>query len=147
MKTTISDVHGSHGSVFTLNLRATNSIEDRAAIASLKSFLNFLNRGSEFVGLYASSIRIEENMVSFDLTEGVKHLAKIGSLWNYWREDQRFVVLEIPEDPRNNPSGNYDHCPHFVCHICGLDTWGINRDTMEIFDQNSKSIFIFYISS
>ena len=140
MKATISDVHGSHGSVFTLNLGATNYIEDQVVIASLKNCLNFLNRGSEFVGLYAYDIRIEENMVSFGLAEGVKHLAKIESLWNHWREDQRFAVLETPEDPRNNPSGNYDHCPHFECYVCGLETWGVSRNTMEVYDNKTRSI-------
>ena len=140
MKATISNVHDSHGSVFTLNLRATNSIEDQEVIISLKNCLNFLNRGSESVGLYAYGIRIEENMVSFDLTEGVKHLAKIESLWNHWREDQRFVVLKTPGDPKNNPDGNYDHCPHFVCHVCGNETWGVSRDNMETYDSKLASV-------
>ena len=138
MKATISNVHDSHGAVFTLNL--PKSAFASKTFATLKQLLSYLAMHSASHSLYSYGIEIDKDRINISLTEGRRSLANVEGLWNPKREDQRFVVLIAEGDPRNNPTVNPGVCPHFTCHVCGLDTYGVNRDTLEVYEKTTNSI-------
>ena len=138
MKATISDVHGSHGLVFTLNLDQTDVLNDKPTMELLKGFLDSIRADTDSV-LYVYSIDVKNSCVSISFSEERKRLARVDHLYNSWREDLKFVTICL-DDPNNNQTEILDDCPHFVCHVCGNETWGVSRETMEVYDNKTKSI-------
>src|SRR3989344_174556 len=138
MRVNLSDNHNGHGVTFTLNfIRDTADIK---AFTALKKIFKYLAENKDRLSLYSYGVDSGPDIVSLSLAESDRVLARIDYLWNHYREDQKFIVLETSGDPRNNPTGDPLHCPHFSCHICGLETWGVGRDTMEVYDKDTKSI-------
>lgn len=138
MKVSAMDIHGSHGLSFTLQL-APNTRDDKSVLKMLEKLLRKFKNNTH-AGLHVYDLNFKNGIIDISLVETSKNLAKINHLWNLYREDQKFVVLEVHEDPRNNPTGDDTRCPHYICHICGTETWGVSRDTMEVFNKEENGL-------
>lgn len=136
MKAYLSDIHDSHGITFSLELQREERIDDN--FDRLQKMLN----SSRSLCLYSYSIRSGMKMLVIKLTEGLTHLALVNGRYNNDREDQRFMVI-IDEGARENfvdAGKGIASNPYYKCHCCGIEVWGVNRTTMEVYDEKSKSI-------
>ena len=136
MKATISDVHDSHGAEFTLNL--PKSVFSRKTFVALKRLLKYAASHNSDVSLYSYRVNIDNDNISIDLAESSRVLAKVDFRWNSSREDQKYMVLIAEDDSRNEE--NVEVAKHYICHLCKHETWGVDRDTMEIYDLETVSI-------
>ena len=144
MKVSVTDIHDSHGSVFTLNLMAEeNKEEDGQVIVILKRFLQHMRSGRPEDKSVLYSYGVEDlplDGISLKLVEGQKELARVNYRWNPTREDQKYIVVVLEGDPENNTETKY--AKHYTCHWCKEETWGVSRDTAEIYDSKTKSMKI-----
>ena len=137
MKVDISDVHNSHGSVFTLSLEA----EDKQDIKTIKFLkkqrkrLVFSDRGNLF---YNYSFETMGNSCHIGFSEEGVRLATVDYQWNSGREDQKFPVLVIP-----GLNDQYDKIKqytwHYTCHWCNKEIWGVERMAVEIYVPKGNS--------
>ena len=143
MKVRVLDIHDSHGAVFTLAFSTERGREDDEEVLSKLNRLlkHVAGKNREKVVLYTyEPVELTPSNIVFRLTEGQKKLAKIDHLWNPYREDQKFAVVALETDERNNYPNDFRAVPHYSCRICGKDTYGVNRDTMEVFDSKSRQV-------
>ena len=145
MKVATVGVHGSRGLSFTLRL-SPDTRADKSVLGKLEKLLKEFGDNTHS-GLYIYDLKFKDGFIDISFIQTSKRLAQVDYLWNPQREDQKFVVLEVPEDPRNNPTNNDGHCPHFVCHICGSETWGVNRETMEVFNKETDELKLVSVHS
>jgi len=140
MLVSVTDTHDSHGVVFTLNLAVENgNEEDSEVLRFLGEFIGSLVEG-EFKDrstLCSYRIQLSPEKVSLCLAESTKRLARVNGRWNHSREDQKFVVAIIEDDPQNEMVGP---AKHYVCHWCQKEVWGVHRDTMVIYDKQFETM-------
>ncbi len=134
----ISDVHDSHGLVFTLDLTGDGGEKDSQIFGELNDLLRYVAGESKGSVLYAYFVKTHPHGLTLKLTEGAKRMAKVDGLSNFRREDQKFVVITLEGDEENG-DGNAP-TKHYLCRLCGKKTWGVNRTRMEVYDKKIKSV-------
>lgn len=106
MKATVTDVHDSHGLVFTLNLEKSGTLEDEVIDflnKNLKSLISGEYRnGSTF---YINRIELTPEGCSLVFVEQSKVLATVDHHWNSDRKDNKYTVLIIEVEPGKVPAG------------------------------------------
>ena len=134
MDVRLEDVHDSHGPVFTLEIiEEEGNKRDMAVLESLNKLLAYVaGDGKDNCVLYAYGIELSPHGLVLKLTDGAKRMAKVDNLWNFCREDQKFVTV-ILEGDKENGDGDMP-VRHYECHLCGRDTFGVNRQRMEVYD-------------
>ncbi|MBI2058039.1 MAG: hypothetical protein HYT63_03630 [Candidatus Yanofskybacteria bacterium] len=139
MKVGISDVHDAHGLTFELTL-SPESPKDRGTFKRLKKLLNSgdLEKGSSALRSYR--VVVGKGKIYIGLAEQIKQMAKVDYCWNPEREDQKFTVLVVEEDGSEWDSHN--GCPHFKCFWCNKETWGVNREAVEIYSAKENKIIV-----
>lgn len=133
MKAKFGDVHGAHGLTFELEIEADHVSGDQ--FHDFKCMLVELG-GDKTRSLYTRTIALLGNRIVFGLTEGRMHTAKVDHMWNGDRVDQKFGVLVI----NLLQEWGWDVCPHFKCHWCKQETWGVTRVTTEVYDHNTEKM-------
>ena len=138
MQVVLSDVHDSHGSVFTLDLAGDGGEKDSQILGKLNDLLRYVVGENTDSVLYAYIVKTHPQGLTLKLTDGTKRMAKVDGLWNFRREDQKFVVVVLEGDEENGDSDA--PVKHHPCHLCGEATWGVNRQRMEVYDRKTKSV-------
>ena len=105
MEGKISDVHDSHGLVFTLNLKK-GGVDDEV-IDFLHDRLRFFIAGEyrNISTLYLHRIKINVDGVELQFVEASKHDDKVDFTTNTDREDGKFTVLPIEVGVDEVPGG------------------------------------------
>ncbi|MDO8523431.1 MAG: hypothetical protein Q7S12_04100 [bacterium] len=139
MEVYLRNIHNSHGPVFTLDLIAEKGIRrDQITLETLKKLLAYtVSQGKDSEILYTYGIEISPHSLTLKLTSGGKRMAKVDYLWNFRREDQKFAVVVLEGDEKND-----EHAAPFgyPCNLCGHEALGVNRQRMEIYDAETGSI-------
>ncbi|GEM_PF-3400688 len=129
MKAIISNLHGSHGATFTLDLVPEGKRD--LDFQRLKKILKNL-RVQDCI--YSYGFAANRGLLSIELAEGTERLARVDGLWNPQREDQKYTVV-VMEHLHNS-----DRLPSFTCHFCHMEVKGVERNTMEVYDKESDSM-------
>ena len=138
MRANLSDVHNSHGPVFTLDLMGDGGEKDSQIFVELNDLLRYVADEGKSSVLYAYFVKTHPHGLTLKLTDGAKRMAKVDGLSNFRREDQKFVVIILEGDEKN---GDGDApVKRYLCHLCGKETWGVNMERMEVYDGKTKSV-------
>lgn len=140
MNVFLTDVHDSHGAVFTLNLNTEKGrTGDKGVIGELKRILRHSPAGKQNGGmaLYSYDVKFSQNGLSLSFAEQTKQLAKVDYRWNPQREDQKFVVLVVEGDPENT---EFFGAPGFSCYWCNREVSGVQRDTIDVYDKKQQAL-------
>ena len=139
MRVNLMDVHDSHGLVFTLDFVGDGGERDSQILVELNDLLRYVTgEGGKSCVLYAYGVKTHSRGLTLKLTEGTKRIAKVNGLWNFRREDQKFAVVVLEGDQEN---GDGDApAKRYLCHLCDKETWGVNRQRMEVYDRKTRSI-------
>mgnify|MGYP001595058509 CR=1 FL=1 len=106
MKATITDVHNSHGLVFTLNLEKSDTLDDNAIDFFSKNLESLISGvGCNRSTLYINKIKLTPKGCSLTFVEQSKVLAMVEHRWNSDREDNKYTVLIIEVEPEKVPAG------------------------------------------
>src|SRR3989344_1070579 len=135
MQTLISDTHDSHGLVFTLNLLLGTDNEDGKTLEFIKKQAEIVEAIDWESLFYIREVLLVENGLAIVFSENSKRMARVDGLWNPGRNDQKFPVLLLDERAEE-----YNNVPHFSCHWCKEDVYGVHREAVVVYDTESKKM-------
>ena len=138
MKITLKEIRGC-GATFVLDFLIGKRKADKTFFRRFNALLSQAFDGNaEDLVLYTYGLKIGPERITLNMTDGRKRMAKVDYLWNQAREDQKFAVVLLECDAKNEEySGTV---PRYTCHLCKKETWGVGRIRMEVYDRKSKRI-------
>lgn len=143
MQIHISNTHNAHGFVFTLNLGIENE-QDREVIEFLKNQFEAGRIGNGRFAFYVRKIKQIDVGLAITFSENAIHMAKVDYRWNPTRTDLKLPVLLL--DERDEEYG-HGVVPHFPCHWCKNDVYGIDREAIEVYDPQLKEMKLVQVHS
>ncbi len=141
----VTDTHDSHGSVFTLNFWAELGDElDQGVIQFLENQFSTERTGSGRFAFYIREIKRVDGRFSVTLSENPIRMAKVDHHWNQTRNDLKFPVLMLDRGDEEYKCGVV---PHFSCHWCREDVYGVQREAIEVYDPQTNGMKLVQVHS
>lgn len=138
MRASISDVHNSHGSVFTLGLETQNSndIEVMDFLRKQDAQINDTKYGRRFFYNYLFLVK---GFCRIGFMEAGMCMAKIDGRSHISRKDQKFPVIELEHlHDEVADARTHDIFNPATCHWCTKGVFGVHRYSIEVMVKTEK---------
>ena len=141
----VTDTHDSHGSVFTLNFWVEfGNEQDQDVIQFLENQFRTERMGNGRFAFYVREIKRIDGRLSVTLSDNPIHMAKVDHHWNQTRKDLKFPVLMLDQ---RDEEYKHDVVPHFSCHWCKEDVYGVQREAIEVYDPETDGMELVQVHS